>query len=178
MEAIDTSKKLVNAQANKLGESITEIPRKIYSHFYKNKIGNEIKTETCGEIRLWCELYSTPDKRNEKVIAIFTEEFDGDSVKTKFALSTWYPTEGTCHECYEFEIIAEPQSRGWSLGTGSEFTEDLYYKTKSHTYDRAVPASHPIVKYIILALTEMIRCSSNPSIVRREFIDNAPKPPR
>lgn len=178
MPTIDTSLKLVEKQQNKHGESITEIPRKIYSHFYKQKIGNEIKTETHGEIRLWCEIYSSSEKPIEKVIAIFTEEFDGDSSKTKFALSTWHLPEEELRASYEFEIIAEPQEGGWSSSTGNSFKEGMYYQTKNHTHDKPVPANHPIAKYIILALTEMRKFLMNPSIVCHEFIDNAPKPPR
>lgn len=156
--------------------SITEVPRQLYQSFYKKKIGTELKTETNGEIRLWFELPT--ESETEKVIAIFTELFDGDAVKTRFALLSWYPPEEEFRASYDFEIFSEPQSRGWSHSEGSRFVEGLFYKTKNSIYEQPLIANHPLVDYVSQALIKMRQLMRNQSIVCQEFIDNAKRPPR
>ena len=157
--------------------SITEITRELYKHFFVKKISEEIKTETNGEIRLWCELSVNSNNKTDKVIMVFTEEFDGDAVQTKFAFMSWFPQNEHYRDFYDFEIFAVPQSKGWSLGEGSRFTEVLSYRTQSIN-SRPLDANHPMTDYIALALTKMMSLIKNLKIVQQEFIDHAAKAPR
>lgn len=161
--------------------SITEIPRELYSLFYSQKIGDERKTETWGEIRLWFELPTNADDKTDKVIAVFIERYDGDALETKFALMPWYPTsEEHFGESYDFEIFAKPQSIGWTPWEGNRFIEVLSYQTKDSNSSNLLVANHPMTDYVALELNEMRKLLKEkaPLIVRQEFIDNAPKPPR
>lgn len=177
MIGADIQKKLISPELSGNQFSITEIPRKLYAHFYPNRIGNEIKTETMGEIRLWFELPTNPNDKTDKVIAVFTELNDDEAIETKFALMPWYPSDEHYRDSYDFEIFAVPQSKGWSLSEGCRFIETLSYQTKNSIRNPLI-ANHPLVDYIALALIEMRNLLKNYKIVRQEFIDNAPKPPR
>ena len=150
--------------------SIVEIPRQLYQHFYAKRIGDEMKTETNGEIRLWFEL-PTDDKN--KVVAVFTELDDDDAMETKFGLITWYPPEEQFMHFYDFEVLAVLKSRQWSYGDGNRFVETLLYRTQD-----SLIANHPLADYAALALIEMRNLLKNPLIVCQEFIDHAKKPPR
>lgn len=177
MKTLEISKRLVSPELKNDQISITEIPRMLYSHFYKKKISAEIKTETIGEIRLWCEL---PTKTgSQQVILIFTEEYDDDAVKTKFALSTWYPSEEEYRDQYDFEIFSLPTSQGWNHGEGSRFVESISLKTKS-TNLSSIDANHEIVNYMAEALIEMKKILARlaEKIVYREFVDGSSRPPR
>ncbi len=176
MLVTDIQKKLASPKLSTGQISITEIPRKLYYHFYSSRIGNEVTTETGGEIRLWFELPTNSTDKNDKVIVVFTELNDGEAVETKFALMTWYPNDDHYRNTYDFEIFAIPQSRGWSHSEGSRFIETLSYQTKNSVTNPLV-ANHPLVDYIALALIEMRNLLKDTSIVCREFIDNAPKSP-
>lgn len=179
MVAIEIRKKLVAPVLLNNQMSITEIPRKLYEHFSVKKITGETKTETNGEIRLWCELPINSTDKTDKVIAIFTERDDGDAIETKFALTPWYPDDEHYGDSYDFEIFAIPQSKGWSHGKGSRFIEVLSYQTKNCIRNPLV-ANHPLADYIALALIKMrnlLKVHAS-EIVRQEFIDNAPKAPR
>lgn len=169
-------KKLITHKLTQGQESITEIPRKLYSHFYKKKISDEIKTETNGEIRLWFNLPT--EIQTEKVIAIFTEEFDGDAVQTKFALKTYYPSEEEYRNSYEFEIFSKPHSKGWNHSEGNRFIEKLYYRTNKSIHEEPLVANHSIVDYISQSLCEMRVLLKNTELVSREFIDNAKSSPK
>jgi hypothetical protein len=177
MVAPNIRKRLISPALSGNQFSITEIPRKLYAHFYKNRIGNEVKTETWGEIRLWFELPTNSNDKTDKVIAVFTEMNDNEAIETKFALMPWYPADEHFGNLYDFEIFAVPQSKGWSHGEGNRFIETLSYQTKNDL-NHPLVANHPMVDYIAQALIEMRNILKDPVIVRQEFIDNAPKPPR
>lgn len=177
MKTLEITKKLTGPGLTKDQISVTEIPRMVYSYFFQKKISSEIKTETAGEIRLWCKL---PKRiREQEVILIFTEEYEDDAVKTKFALSTEIPAEEEYRQFYDFEICATPTSQGWNYIEGNRFIEALSFKTKSVNLS-SIDANHEIVDYIAEAIRKMRELLKNKEgeIVYREFADGANRPPR
>ncbi len=177
MKTLEITKKLTGPGLTNDQISVTEIPRMVYNYFFPKKISSEIKTETAGEIRLWCRL---PKRiREQEVILIFTEEYEDDAVKTKFALSTEIPAEDEYRQLYDFEICAGPKFQDWNHGEGSHFIETLSIKTKSVNIS-SIDANHEIVDYIVESLRKMreILKNKNGEIVYREFADGANRPPR
>ncbi|HEY0980001.1 MAG TPA: hypothetical protein VGE18_01175 [Candidatus Paceibacterota bacterium] len=159
-------------------DSITEIPRKLYEFFYKQRIGESVKTEEGPEMRVWCELPAHSKNKKDKVIVVFTESIDGDSTETRCAFTRAYPCEVNHANVYEFEIFARPESKGWKYSEGSRFIETLSYRTYPIN-GKTLPADHPMTDYVAQALLKMRRLiKGRPGIIRQEFVDHAAKAPR
>ncbi len=159
-------------------DSITEIPRKLYEFFYKQRIGESVKTEEGPEMRVWCELPAHSKNKKDKVIVVFTESFDGDSTETRLAFTPGYPSDVNHANFYEFEILARPESKGWSHGEGGRFIETLSYRTNP-VNGYTLNWEHPITDYIVQALVKMRRMiKDRHGIIRQEFVDHAARPPR
>ncbi|MDE2031035.1 MAG: hypothetical protein KGI58_02110 [Patescibacteria group bacterium] len=174
METTDIRKKLISPKLLSDQISITEIPKKIYEHFYTKRISEEIKRiESDGKIRLWYRLQIKPEYKNDQVIASFIKRDDGDAIETRFTLMTWYPPLERFGDPYDFEIFSNLQSRGWSHNDGNRFIEVLSYRTNTIN-NHAIEANHSLTDYVAMALIEMRNLLMDKKIVQQEFIDNSP----
>lgn len=173
----EVRKRLVSPPLTSNQISVTEIPRMVYHSFSNKRIGEEQESIVDGEKRLWIELPTINPK--EKVILIFTEEFDDDTVRTKVGLIPWYPSKHEPRQQYDFEIIASTKSQGWSFGVGNKFIECISLKTRCVNIF-LVPMDHQISDYIaeMIFETRRIIIQYGERIVYREFVDGAQRPPR
>jgi hypothetical protein len=170
-------KELVSQTLTGTQKSICIIPELLYKGFLSKKIGEEVVSEHGGQTTRWYEVKTGSDDKTEKVCVIFTEQMDGDAMETKFALMPWYPRDEHYRNFYDLEILAKPESKGWTLSEGSRFIETLSWNTQV-VNNHPLLVNHPMTDWVAAALLETRRLLKSLDLVRQEFIDHAPKPPR
>lgn len=173
---IEVRKKFVGEKLSLNQTSISEIPFLLYEFFASKRISTKTNSNAGEETKYWYELPASQPEKG-RVIAIYTEQKDGDAIETKFALSSWPPRPEEYREFYDFEIAVILKSEGWSHSEGNRFRESLIYRTKNNL-NSPLEVNHSMTVYVAGALAQATLFLEDSKFVQCQFVDNNPNPPR